>query len=40
MTVASRYVDDYGIATECGIARGRRPDLVTDILRVHAAASA
>jgi hypothetical protein len=40
MAVASRYVDDYGIATECGIARGRRPDLVTDILRVHAAAAA
>jgi hypothetical protein len=40
MAAASRHVADFGIATECGIDRGRVPGLVTDILRVHAAASA
>jgi hypothetical protein len=40
IAAASRHVADFGIATECGIARGRAPGLVTDILRVHAAASA
>jgi hypothetical protein len=33
---ASRYVTSFGIATECGIARARKPDLVDQLLRLHA----
>jgi hypothetical protein len=40
IAAATRHVADFGIATECGIARGRTPGLVDDILRVHAAAAA
>jgi hypothetical protein len=40
MAAASRHVADFGIASECGIARGRAPGLVTDILRIHAASAA
>jgi hypothetical protein len=36
---ASKYVRDFGIATECGIARQRTPELVTKLLEIHAAAS-
>jgi hypothetical protein len=39
MATADRYVAAYGIATECGMARSRRPALVRELLRLHALAS-
>ena len=39
METASRSVKDYGIASECGIARARRPELVRQILQTHADAA-
>jgi len=39
MAAASRYVSEFGIASECGIARARRPETVLDILQVSAAAA-
>jgi hypothetical protein len=36
---ASKYVSDFGIATECGIARQRTPELVRKLLEIHAGAS-
>ena len=36
---AGKYVANFGIATECGIARQRRPELVRKILAIHAEAS-
>jgi hypothetical protein len=36
---ARKYVGAFGIASECGIARGRTPALVTEMLEVHAAAA-
>jgi hypothetical protein len=36
---AANYVSNFGIATECGIARQRKPELVRRILEIHAAAS-
>jgi methionine synthase II (cobalamin-independent) len=40
MAVASKYVPKFGIASECGISRGRHPDLAIEFLRVYAAAAA
>jgi hypothetical protein len=40
IAAASRYVYDFGIATECGIARCRTPELVRTLLQIHADASA
>lgn len=40
MAAARRHVAQFGIASECGIARARTPDLVRDILQVHAGAAA
>jgi hypothetical protein len=38
METASRYVSDYGIATECGW--GRRPkETLPELLRIHAEAA-
>jgi hypothetical protein len=37
ITAAGKYVKDFGIATECGMARQRTPDLVKKLLDVHAA---
>ena len=37
---AAKYVADFGIATECGMARCRTPEIVRDLLAIHAAASA
>jgi hypothetical protein len=34
--VAGRYAKRFGIAAECGIARARTPELVTEILEIHA----
>ena len=39
IAVAGRYVKAFGIATECGIARARTPDLVKSLIEVHAATS-
>lgn len=36
---ASKYVDDFGIATECGIARARSPSLVKSLIEIHAQTS-
>jgi methionine synthase II (cobalamin-independent) len=39
ISAASQYVPDFGIATECGIARCRTPELVRSLLEVYAGAS-
>lgn len=39
IAAASKYVFDFGIATECGIARCRAPELVRTLLEVYAGAS-
>jgi methionine synthase II (cobalamin-independent) len=39
MATADKYVADYGIASECGISRGRDPSLALEFLRVYAAAA-
>ena len=39
VAAASTYVSGFGIATECGIARQRRPELVRKILAIHAEGS-
>lgn len=36
---AEKFVSEFGIATECGIARCRTPELVRTLLKVHAEAS-
>jgi hypothetical protein len=40
MATASRYVQDFGIASECGISRGRTPEVARQFLQVYAAAAA
>ena len=40
MAAARKVVKEFGIAAECGIARGRTPALVRKFLEVHGAASA
>ncbi len=39
IAAASRYASGFGIATECGIARLRTPELVRTLLEIHAGAS-
>ena len=39
MTAANKYVSGFGIATECGMARAKTPDVVTKLLEIHAKAS-
>jgi hypothetical protein len=39
MAAARKYAPEFGIATECGMARARTPDLVHDLIRVHAGAA-
>jgi hypothetical protein len=39
IAAASKVVEDFGIATECGIARQRTPDQVRELIRAHAASS-
>jgi len=34
--VAAKYVPGFGIATECGISRARKPELVKRLLELHA----
>jgi hypothetical protein len=36
---ASKVLPEFGIATECGIARQRTPERVTKLIEIHAAAS-
>jgi len=39
IAAASRHVRSFGIATECGMARARTPDVVQNLLAIHAAGS-
>jgi hypothetical protein len=39
IAAAARYVPDFGIATECGMARCRTPELVRTLFQIHAEAS-
>jgi methionine synthase II (cobalamin-independent) len=36
ISAGARYVRDFGIATECGIARSRSPELVLQLIKIHA----
>jgi hypothetical protein len=36
IAAASRYLTDFGIASECGMARARTPEVVMGLLKVHA----
>jgi hypothetical protein len=40
IAAATPHAPAFGIATECGIARQRTPDLVKSLLAVHASCSA
>ncbi|HZU88007.1 MAG TPA: hypothetical protein VE993_02005 [Stellaceae bacterium] len=40
MATARRHVPGFGIASECGIARARKPEVVIEFLRVYAGAAA
>jgi methionine synthase II (cobalamin-independent) len=40
MATARKYVEEFGIASECGISRGRDPSVALEFLRVYAAAAA
>jgi hypothetical protein len=40
MATASKYVSDFGIASECGISRGRNPNLAIDFIKTYAGAAA
>ena len=40
MAVASKYLTDFGIASECGISRGRDPRIAERFLEVYAGAAA
>ena len=40
MATASRYVSDFGIGSECGISRGRNPNLAIDFIKTYAGAAA
>ena len=37
--LARKYLPKFGIATECGFARARKPGLVQDLLAIHAGAT-
>jgi hypothetical protein len=37
IAAAQAFVGGFGVATECGIARARKPDLVRNLLAIHAA---
>ena len=37
--LARKYVPEFGIATECGFARARKPDLVRKLIEIHAGAA-
>jgi methionine synthase II (cobalamin-independent) len=39
IALACKYVPQFGIATECGFARARKPDLVRRLIEIHAGAA-
>jgi hypothetical protein len=39
MRAAAKFIQGFGIATECGIARARTPETVRELLRLHARAA-
>jgi hypothetical protein len=39
IAAAGKYVPEFGIATECGMARARKPDVVKKLLEIHAQSS-
>ena len=39
IAAASRYLTDFGVATECGMARARTPEVVMGLLKIHAEVS-
>jgi methionine synthase II (cobalamin-independent) len=39
MAAARKFAPEFGIATECGMARARTPDVVHDLIRIHAEAA-
>jgi methionine synthase II (cobalamin-independent) len=39
IAAASKYVPEFGIATECGMARCKTPEVVRTLLEIHAGAS-
>lgn len=39
IALAHKYVPVFGIATECGFARARKPDLVRELLGIHVVAA-
>ena len=39
IALARKYVGEFGIATECGFARARKPDLVNALIDIHAGAA-
>jgi methionine synthase II (cobalamin-independent) len=36
IAAAQRYVADFGVATECGMARARSEEIVRSLLKIHA----
>lgn len=40
IALAREYLPNFGIATECGFARARKPDLVRKLLEIHAVCAA
>ncbi len=39
MAAARKFAPAFGIATECGMARARTPDVVNNLIRIHAEAA-
>jgi hypothetical protein len=39
MAVARNFAASFGIASECGLSRRKRPEDVREILRIHAEAA-
>ena len=39
IAAASRHVSAFGIATECGMGRCKTPEVVTELLQIHADAA-
>src|SRR5262249_31145549 len=39
IAAASKYIPAFGIGTECGMARARVPQVVENMLKIHAAGS-
>jgi hypothetical protein len=40
IAVAKKYVQNFGIASECGISRGRDPNLALEFIKTYAGAAA